>query len=1297
MLQPALSGLLLRLLKVVFLQSYLAWKYKRELNITNPSSTSGFQASFTLAWKPGMRKDFRDLRFVDLRGNKVNYFLESIVDGVSCRIWLRLPASVSKLWMYYGNGGVQSLSNGSTVFDFWDDFNTIDTAKWTKVHGSSSASGSILTLESTTLNSILESVQTFAVNSIVEARAYHAQQNRSIIGFRSTSSEKASAWHGTVSGDSHYYDYRFTHNGTSGTWISDAVSRGGSTFYVYGVAHLAAGPKYYVNYVLRGTSSTNLPGNVSLPIHFYSENNKGPVKVDWVRIRKYAAAEPTISLGKRYINDIKIPKWENAIVASSQLGMTSSVSLKYFINVSSQLGMKPVTMFRYPKIFRTKNTGPYQDWKFKGDIQTPRSLSISTVNVLIRRFPSMTSDGRDLRFTTTAGQNLIYYIESLADDVFSVWVQIPEKTNRINFYYGNHFAVSESDSSIYTGPFSSGDFVPFVTQDGQGFETVNGDVLGFGVPLVERAFPSGQIGNFYQWKYKGIISIQNPDTQAVQVLVTIPKYPGMSSDGRDLRFSDISETSIPYCIDSINSTSINCFVKIPALASSIYYFYGNGTARSMSNPSSVFDFWDDFDILDGMKWFVAAGSARAENSTLRVSHATANSLVRSSSMFPENTILEIKCSHPYQNRNIFGYWSASNQRACWMGAHLTYNTDFCHTMDGTTQTNTNDSVERAGASFNVYGIEYIASGPKFYVNYEYRRQLTTTKPTGNLPIGLYSEANEGDLAVDWIRVRKSTSATAVVGWHRPRKQSVYYVEKRDAAERAVVERHYPQKYDAIPYYEYIAVKSQLGMGPSDPVLVTKRELRDYSLVSCDISKSISDAYTQLSAEFADLVVPKEGSTVKYYARPYGDFIPFSTQDGLGFECLNEDIFGFDAPNELLFHGKVITNTKTIGCLNSVLRMQAADKSRNLSIQKIPWNYQIVDGSVMSWPMWIKTLVDPEKTGVKINTILDITADPIQFAFDPKTSRMEAIQKIADHTNSIINIKIISRIENGLTVTGPEFFCVPPEYIDRKTNGFDLPDPVILTSTESLILDNPEIVPQQDDKYNKVIVYGTLSDTGETVVAAAYSQAVHTGREKANEYIITDNSITEKGSTVEREAIKWLLYFLTPRSTVNMKVVNMFDYALYQRIRFGSGFSPELQTLTNSPHISSVWACDPRDEAHSEHEIDVSGVPTPKWLRISEIRYHSAENEEICEVKAITDWIYSATDPVIASPYSEYLSPGYRKPSIDDPISTTQAIVDNAIEKQLQPELCTVLSKNEDNRTAVVQTASGKLVTIQLPY
>jgi len=1224
-----------------------------------------------------MTRDFRDIRFSDEKGNQVYYYIEpsSLLYFNRCRVWLALPANAKKLYLHYGNGGVKSESNGPKVFVFIDEFSSLSTSIWTKVHGVSSVSGGILTLESTTLNTILESKQTFGVNHIVEARAYHAQKNRMIAGFRNTDTEKAAAWHGTVIGDTNYYDHRFTHNGSSGTWTSDGVYRGGLTYYIYGVAHLAAGPKFYVNYALRGTASTTLPGSVALPIHFYSEYNKGAVKVDWVRVRKYAAVEPTITLGNRRTTQPKCYPYDNQINSDTEVGMTAEITLKYFMNLSSQMGASSSKMFRKPLFFREDSPGPYKNWKFQGDIRIPPRTSTDAINIKINMSPGMTLDGRDLRFSDKTGTKLKYYLESLTSGVFSVWVDVPTGVTKINYFYGNGIVTSESDISIYPGP-----------------ETT--------IP-VTKVYPLAPIGHFEDWKFKGDIRIDNAgwilttsegdylttsegdilttsiENQPMQLDVDIPIYPGMALDGRDIRFSDAAEEPIPYCIESVTSTTIKCVVLVPALANSICFFYGNGTAKDASSPAEVFDYYDTFDSLDPVKWSIVSGSALCTGSALRISHATQNSLIRSVETFSPDTVIEMRVSHPFTNHTMIGFWSADNNRACWVGAYLNnistdYSTDHKHSYNGTDYTYANDFVERAGEACHTYGISYLEEGPEYYADGEYRGSLALTKPSGDMPISLYSEANMGDLIIDWVRVRKYTAMSATILRHRPRKQAVCVIIEDNPVETGTVERHYPRRDCVIPYYDYIAGRTMAGMQVSEPTFVERRELRDYSLISCDVSKSTDDIYLGLSASFADLVVPPETTTIKYIARDA------------------------DGTQYITFFGKVVANSPTVGYVGSAMQMQAADNSRNLAVQKIPWNLQTIIGDSMAWAPIIRSLIEPQKTGVTIKTIIESNEVSKQFVFDPKVSRYDAIKEIAKYLNYIINIKLLPVVAGEITLKQPYFYMVPPELIDQPVNGFDLPAPITFEWPDNSLLDEPTITSEPDEKYNKVIVYGVLSDTNASVVAAAYSPAVYTGQEKPREYIIEDNSITEKGSTAEREAIKWLLYFMSQRSTVSAKFVNRFDFELYQRIRFGVGFQSTLRNLTSSKTPSYVVAFDPTDETNSTHIVDVSGVPTPEWLRISAIKYHSANCSETCELTLITDYIYSSVDPVINAPYSDYLGAGYRKPIIKDPTSTAQAIVDGTISMQLQPETCTVLSIDTEKNTAVVQTSSGKLVTVTLP-
>jgi hypothetical protein len=118
----------------------------------------------------------------------------------------------------------------------------------------------------------------------------------------------------------------------------------------------------------------------------------------------------------------------------------------------------------------------------------------------------------------------------------------------------------------------------------------------------------------YSWSYRKPVTIdntQNPDALtdypvfinvSVQDLVSSGK---MKSDRGDVRFTDSDGTTELSCwLDS----NYSIWVKIPSLPAratkTIYLYYGNPSASSVSNGWKVFDFFDDFEngTIDSTRW-----------------------------------------------------------------------------------------------------------------------------------------------------------------------------------------------------------------------------------------------------------------------------------------------------------------------------------------------------------------------------------------------------------------------------------------------------------------------------------------------------------------------------------------------------------------------------------------------------------------------------------------------------------------------------------------------------------------------
>jgi len=804
--------------------------------------------------------------------------------------------------------------------------------------------------------------------------------------------------------------------------------------------------------------------------------------------------------------------------------------------------------------------------------------------------------------------------------------------------------------------------------------------------------------SYIQWKYKRELNIENPPSIiGVQGTFILYHDRGMNRDFSDVRFSTVEGVPIDYYLESVSvSNYCRVWLVLPANDSKIIMHFGNGAARSESSVSDVFDYYTAFSSVNYSFWTVESGSIKLDNGVLVVQNASTYSAISSKTTYPVNTIVEIRAHRDAGNTCYIGFRNtATLKAAAWSGSTIGVSNDQMMTNDGTGSNFVDDGVNRCGNLYYTYGVAHLTSGDKFYINYSLRG-TASTKLSGNvsLPIQIYSEPAKA-VYVDWVRVRKYVAVEPVItlGEREIPKTIGYLFDGRTYTHTdnlAVFLLHSEHNYytKSLP----VELKLESFIGEPDqhsstiPLYASLEtsdikkyeKLRDYALKSCDISKSTSDAYTQLSAEFSNEIVPPEGSTIKHV------------------------VSDSQYVKHTLFSGKVITKTPKLSYIGNSVSIDAADLSRNLTVQQVPWNYQVIslDDDHTRFSKWIIELLDSEHTGVIQGNIIDTNKDDQQFVFKPDTTRLEAIKEIAEYMGCIAHIKLFEKYDTSTDRINvvPALYVVPTEDIDQRYGGFDLPNPVEFSKDDITIADEPTVQGEQDTQYNSVLVYGVLSSTGETVVAVACLPEVSNGETWANVYTYEDNGIYEKGSTAEIEAVKWLLYFNTQKSTIQMKFIDRFDLELYQRIRFGTGFSDTLRALTNTSQLSYVVAYDPTDESNSKHNVDVSGVPSPSWLRITELKYHSENVNDYCEIKAVTDYIYSSVDPVISSPYNQYLAPGYYKPTSDDSISSMQSIAEDTVSKtQTSFETATLLSIDADSKTGVIQTTSGKTMKVSLPW
>ncbi|RYZ33169.1 MAG: DUF2341 domain-containing protein, partial [Sphingobacteriales bacterium] len=66
------------------------------------------------------------------RNSLCNYWIESFDNNGTSVIWVKVPTTGSWLTMYYGNATAPATSDGSGVFDYFEDFKTDFTGRWVK-------------------------------------------------------------------------------------------------------------------------------------------------------------------------------------------------------------------------------------------------------------------------------------------------------------------------------------------------------------------------------------------------------------------------------------------------------------------------------------------------------------------------------------------------------------------------------------------------------------------------------------------------------------------------------------------------------------------------------------------------------------------------------------------------------------------------------------------------------------------------------------------------------------------------------------------------------------------------------------------------------------------------------------------------------------------------------------------------------------------------------------------------------------------------------------------------------------
>jgi hypothetical protein len=303
------------------------WQYRKSHTIVAASGAgTDYQVKITAHYGPGVdsgndvylggksKTDFSDLRFsADDGATPLPYWIESKTDSDNAVVWVKISADISSsnatIYIYYGNAGASSASDGTNTFLFFDDFNT-NLSKWSVEKTSGIYPQISTTTNPTYVRSGGGSTGAPYGHTSLGSSPTFTGFNDNAMGFMARNGSSGIgevAFRGSFAGNTGYKARLDQRSGegssflkppyTDGTWgflagcTGDADPPTADTWYKYEVAAFGSDFKIYRNGTLKKSCSDAQyasAGEIAFQNHYGDH-----VDYDWVYVRKFQSSEPT--------------------------------------------------------------------------------------------------------------------------------------------------------------------------------------------------------------------------------------------------------------------------------------------------------------------------------------------------------------------------------------------------------------------------------------------------------------------------------------------------------------------------------------------------------------------------------------------------------------------------------------------------------------------------------------------------------------------------------------------------------------------------------------------------------------------------------------------------------------------------------------------------------------------------------------------------------------------------------------------------------------------------------------------
>ena len=329
------------------------WRFSRTVTLSTPTTLANYQVKVTLTTGllgnpyTDINSDGSDLRFYDNSNNLCSYWIESFSNTGTSTIWVKVVSSAaSSIIMYYGNASATAVSNGTNTFDFFDDFLGASLApNWshdTSAGNTYAVSGGQIALNNNTTNAA-SSVSISSAFTPASPSFFLETKNKEV-GYHRNRFYATTSLNGRspLAFDYGYFTTQATSQTTSKIFYNgfSATSPLSNNTYYLTRWKITDGSTYNWSTLNYSTGASIDARTATLAAHIryvsilVTEAGSTSTIVDWVRVRKSQATDPTTTVGAQLpLNDnctnafSITPAPVCTAISGSNVGATSSAGL----------------------------------------------------------------------------------------------------------------------------------------------------------------------------------------------------------------------------------------------------------------------------------------------------------------------------------------------------------------------------------------------------------------------------------------------------------------------------------------------------------------------------------------------------------------------------------------------------------------------------------------------------------------------------------------------------------------------------------------------------------------------------------------------------------------------------------------------------------------------------------------------------------------------------------------------------------------------------------------------------------